>query len=243
MIKGLSVRSGGLAVLAVGALAIPAALPAGAAASTTIALWQMDEPSGSTVLHDSSGYGVNGQIGTSVHLGGNAGGVSFFNWSYKPPNQPPADPQRLLQIDDNRLNPGTRDYAISFRYRTTHGFGNIVQKGQATTPGGQVKVELPNGVVTCLYRGADGRRAIKSRAAYNNGSWHTVRCERTSSAVVLTVYDSAGKVLESRTINGLTGNLSNSFPVTVGGKVKCDQTKVTCDYFSGDIDWVRVEAG
>ncbi len=236
-------RRSGLALLAIGALAVPAALPAGAAASTTIALWQMDEPAGSTVLHDSSGNGTDGRIGTSVHLGGNAGGVSFFTWSYKPPNQPPADPQRLLQIDDSRLNPGTRDYAISFRYRTTRRFGNIVQKGQATTPGGQVKVELPNGAVTCLYRGADGKRAIKSRAAYNDGNWHTVRCERTASSVVLTVYDSAGNQSESRKINGPTGNLSNSFPVTVGGKVKCDQAKVTCDYFSGDIDWVRVEAG
>ena len=31
-------------------------------------------------------------------------------------------------------------------------------------------------------------------------------------------------------------------PLTIGGKVDCDQVKVTCDYFAGDIDWVRIEA-
>jgi hypothetical protein len=31
-------------------------------------------------------------------------------------------------------------------------------------------------------------------------------------------------------------------PLSIGGKVQCDQIDDTCDYFSGDIDWVRIEA-
>jgi hypothetical protein len=28
--------------------------------------------------------------------------------------------------------------------------------------------------------------------------------------------------------------------MTVGGKINCDQINVTCDYFSGDIDYIRI---
>jgi hypothetical protein len=38
-----------------------------------------------------------------------------------------------------------------------------------------------------------------------------------------------------------TGNISNTRPVTIAGKGNCDQVEVTCDYFSGDIDHVRIE--
>jgi hypothetical protein len=43
--------------------------------------------------------------------------------------------------------------------------------------------------------------------------------------------------------NGVSGNLNNSFPMTIGGKPKCDQVKVTCDYFVGDVDYVRITKG
>jgi len=39
------------------------ALPAGAAATKTLALWNMNEAAKSTVLQDSSGHGINGTIG------------------------------------------------------------------------------------------------------------------------------------------------------------------------------------
>ena len=28
-----------------------------------------------------------------------------------------------------------------------------------------------------------------------------------------------------------------------GGKVSCNQTTVTCDYYVGDLDYVRIDAG
>lgn len=43
--------------------------------------------------------------------------------------------------------------------------------------------------------------------------------------------------------NHATGYIDNNFPLTIGGKPKCDQVKVTCDYFTGEIDWVRVDRG
>lgn len=232
-----------LTLLGAGAFAAAGALPAGATATNTVALWQMSEPAGATVLQDASGHGVTGSIGSAVVTGKTEAGVGYFHWVYAAPNKPPAKPERLVEITDNRLDPGTGDYAITVRYRTKNAFGNIVQKGQATTPGGQVKVELPKGQITCLYRGANGRRAIKSVHAYNDNAWHTFRCERTASAVTLKVYDASGNLQETRTIKGATGNLANSYPMTIGGKSNCDQVKVTCDYFTGDIDSVQVENG
>jgi len=44
-----------------------------------------------------------------------------------------------------------------------------------------------------------------------------------------------------RTANGWTGNIANNVPLTIGGKVNCDQYITTCDYFVGDIDWVTIE--
>ena len=38
-----------------------------------------------------------------------------------------------------------------------------------------------------------------------------------------------------------TGTIANTRPVTIAGKGNCDQVTITCDYFSGDIDYVRIE--
>ena len=38
--------------------------------------------------------------------------------------------------------------------RTTKPFGNIIQKGQSSTPDGYFEIQAPNGIVQCLFRGA-----------------------------------------------------------------------------------------
>ena len=37
---------------------------------------------------------------------------------------------------NTRLNPGSGNFAVEFRMRTTHSFGNVIQKGQAGSKGG-----------------------------------------------------------------------------------------------------------
>ena len=71
--------------------------------------------------------------------------------------------------------------------RTTQKFGNIVQKGQSGAVGGYFKFENPQGVVTCLYRGSGGSRAVSSKTPVNDGQWRTIRCERTATRVTMTV--------------------------------------------------------
>ncbi len=45
------------------------------------------------------------------------------------------------------------------------------------------------------------------------------------------------------TRSGISGSLSNSYGVALGGKSRCDQVSVVCDYFAGDVDYVRIQKG
>jgi hypothetical protein len=48
---------------------------------------------------------------------------------------------------------------------------------------------------------------------------------------------------KTRRAIGWTGRIENSKPLSIGGKYNCDQQTVTCDYFVGAIDWVRISTG
>jgi hypothetical protein len=231
------------------ALALAIGLPnANAAAVNLVADWELNETPGATVMVDSSGNGHNGAIQADAATDGLTTGVlmgpdTIYRWALASPTKPPPKPGRVVKINDSALNPGTHDWAISFRYRTSHPFGNIMQKGQATTKGGQIKFQLPGGNISCMFTGASGaRRSIKTVKKYDDNVWHVVRCERTTAGVTLMVDGGTAAGGETVSIKGATGNLSNTVPMTIGGKSVCDQVDVTCDYFTGDIDWVKVES-
>jgi hypothetical protein len=38
-----------------------------------------------------------------------------------------------------------------------------------------------------------------------------------------------------------TGSIANTRPITIAGKLNCDQVQTTCDYFAGDLDYVKIE--
>jgi hypothetical protein len=65
-----------------------------------------------------------------------------------------------------------------------------------------------------------------------------VRCERTVDRVTMTI---DGTI--TRKALGPTGTITNTVPLTIGGKLNRDQVTVTCDYFVGDIDFVTIEIG
>jgi hypothetical protein len=216
------------------------AAPANAAINRPVAIWQMNEAAGSQTMVDSSGNGRHGVIGSNVQEGtALPGGGTGYRFPYKRPNTPPADPQHLVTVPNSTaLNPGSGDYAVELRMRTTHSFGNVIQKGQAGSPGGYWKFQQPSGKIACLFRGSGGSSTASagSTVRVNDGNWHTVRCERTSSMVTMTI----DGVVTGRNRNP-TGTISNTRPVTIAGKGHCDQVEITCDYFSGDLDYVRIE--
>jgi hypothetical protein len=136
-----------------------------------------------------------------------------------------------------RLNPGSGNSAVELRLRTTHSFGNVMQKGQAGSAGGYWKFQQPSGKISCLFRGSVGSRTASSGTVrVNDGAWQTVRCERTSSSVIMTV----DGVVTGRNFNA-TGSIANTRPLSIAGKLNCDQVTITSDYFAGDIDYVKIQ--
>ena len=173
-----------------------------------------------------------------MHTGVLADGATGYRFDRLRPNTPPAHPEHIVVVPhDPRLEPADRDYTIDARYRTTNPFGNFVRKGQAGSRGGYFKIQLPQGEPSCLFRGPSGvTNAVRARGnRIDDGLWHTIRCERTRDAVVLYV----DGVFVGRN-RGLTGPIANSQPIYIGGKGNCDQIKITCDYFGGDIDYIRI---
>ena len=118
--------------------------------AAALANWQLNEAAGARTMVDSSGNALNGTIGTHVQTGiALSGGGTGYRFPYIRPNTPPADPEHLVVVPHNtRLNPGSGNFAVEFRMRTTHSFGNIIQKGQAGSKGGYFKFQQPSGKVS-----------------------------------------------------------------------------------------------
>jgi hypothetical protein len=221
------------------ALVAAFASPGHASATAPVAIWELNEPAGSTVVTDTGPYGLTGTVGTEVVTGAAFDAATTgYDFQWLRPNTPPAHPQTLVTVPDNpQLNPGAREYAVTLRMRTTSNFGNVIQKGQGGTAGGRWKIEVPKGNVNCAFQGSSGYVEVRSPGFINDGAWHVVKCERLVKSVVLSI---DGVVVG--TTKGATGTIANTWPVSIGGKTSCDQIDVTCDYFPGEIDRVQIDA-
>lgn len=244
MRRGPAALVGAIALVA-SALSVAGAPYAGAAAPPAItsgvtALYEMNEPPGTTVMLDSSGNDNHGVVDPSgVESGGVYDGETAYHWVYRSPTEPPASPERVVQVADSEaLEPVGQDFTLELRVRFTDKFGNIAQKGQATTPGGQWKVQAPKGIPSCLFKGSEGRVATGAKTALDDGRWHTLTCVLDDTGVTMYV-DGEYRSRKS----GSTGVIDNDFPMTIGGKTECDQVSVTCDYYTGQIDRLRITKG
>lgn len=233
-------------MLIVTAVALVGILVAGQGAALAdtgpvLAQWSMDERPGAEVMVDSSGNGFAGGVGDEVTTGVALDGSTTYVFERLKPNTPPARPEHnVIVAHDPRLNPGSRSlYVIEVRLRTGNRFANVLQKGQATSKGGYWKIQIPQGEPSCLFRGPGGvTNAVRARGLpINDNQWHTIRCEATPDEVRL--YVDGAFIGRNR---GLTGPIANTQVLSVGGKSDCDQISITCDYFGGHIDYVRLEA-
>jgi Laminin G domain len=215
--------------------------------ATVIGDWQMDETSGQ-VMTDTSGNGLDGYIGTSVVKGwstGDGGTAYHFAGPLSVQNR-----ERLATVDEtDALDPGTDTYSVIVRFRTLGSRPNILQKGQSEDTGGYWKLVIHTGWPRCHYRDLNyNTKAIglyKSpdpNALVNDGDWHTLRCERNASSVCVYL-DEGTPTAMKKCIQGSIGSINNKWPLSIGGKYRCNPLKAstTCDYFNGDIDWVRIE--
>jgi Bacterial Ig domain/Laminin G domain len=199
----------------------------------------MNEPPGSTTMTDSSGSNLSGAIGSAVLTGVVTDGATGYRWLGT--DKAGVHPERLVIVNSPLLNPGTDDFAVTLRVYTGAGDQNILQKGQANTVGGMFKIDMLTGQVICMYEGSAGRAAVRSTQTIWDNAWHTIRCERRSTGVTLTIDGGPPK-----TTRKPTGNIANNWEFSLGGKSRCNGANIQCDYFVGRIDSIvveRLEAG
>ncbi len=242
------------AVISMVALAIPSTAMAGAAgpaaqptpavamAETVEADWQLNESPGAPFMVDGSGKGHHGVVASDAVSAGLTFESGLYHWSLRCPACPPAAVGRVVQVPDSNgldiQDPSVR-FTVEFKMRTNKGYGNIMQKGQATTAGGQFKIEAPFGLVRCVFVGANGSYvSVPSPIAVNDGEFHIVKCVHNANSVETWV-DGAMVAVK----NQKTGPINNAKPFVVGGKTQCNQVTVTCDYYSGYLDWIRITRG
>ncbi len=226
-----------LLVLTVAGVTVVAGGGAAQAAPSPVASWEMNEKSGAGVMSDRSGHGLDGRVGKEVRTGASKAGAMAYR--FLKVTDPPVHPEHLVTVADRAaLDPGVRDYTVTFRMSTTHTGANIIQKGQAGAAGGYFKLENVKGAARCLFKGPRGGVHIATGRRFDDGAWHIVECARTSNAVTLTV---DGAVVARR--SGRTGDISNASPLSIAGKINCGgPAKITCDYYAGYLDWVRIKA-
>lgn len=230
-----------VAALATSALtAAPVASGASALAPVTQVHYEMNEPAGATTMVDTSGNGLNAPINQDgLDTGVDYNGSTGYFWARKGPNSLPVAPERIIQVADNPfLDPRGDTFTVEIRYRTQENFGNIIQKGQSASVGGQWKIQNPMGLPSCLFKSPSGQAGVRSTINLSDNLWHTLTCVRTPTRVTMYI----DGVFHKRRIAN-TGTIDNKVAMTIGGKINCDQVVTTCDYFSGMIDYVKLTRG
>ena len=240
----------GLKGIVVPAAAVLALVVPSAASAQVVADWEMNETTKANGMRDSSGNGLTGDIGNEVRVGlsNGAGGLAY---QFPGPHFAPYNPEKLVLVPDDpqgRLDPGTSTYAVTIRFRTSADKPNIVQKGQNNVRGGFMKLVLKSGWARCHFE--DGNQNISAIGfvgglnsyKLDDGQWHTLRCERTATGVRIT-QDAGTADAVTKFKRGTVGNIDNSRPFFIGGKLDCNREGVTCDFFNGQLDWVRIEKG
>jgi hypothetical protein len=230
---------GKLVIASGAALALGAVVVTPAQGSTVVAMWGMNEKAGSHVLVDSGPNHLNGTIGSHVLLSGTAHTFP----SIRRGTGGTVDPQHLDLVSSPMLNPGTATFTVTFRLRVPSvaaSSGNVMQKGQSGTVGGFWKVQLDDGQgkILCSFVSPTGAGSVWNPKIIADNQWHVVTCQRTPTYVA-TIVDGV-----SATIKHQVGNISNTWPLSIGGKSSCTATKGhDCDYFIGNIDYVEVLKG
>jgi hypothetical protein len=220
----------GLAAAAAAAVTLGAG-PA-AAASTTVAQWQMDEPSGTTMV-DSSG---NGNDGTTYDITRTDEGYSFNGLTSK-----------VVVPSAGTLNPGPSDFSISVQMKSPRippsGTDyDLIRKGTSGTTGGEYKLEVifSNGIgkAFCLMKDGSGVSAsVKGTTNVTDDAFHTLTCQKTSTSLILTVDNLAPRTKAVR-----LSSIANNAPLTLSAKTATIKGTAG-DWFTGVMRSASVSVG
>lgn len=226
---------------AVGALALVLGFSTPASAAVDRGRWGMDEqiPYGSSGrMVDKSGLENHGTVGTKVRTGLPYG--AYRGYQFTGTGDDVGDVQHLVLVSDatGTLDPGTRNITMTVNVTTTDSDANILQKGQAGTPGGHYKVEINEGKPACQFRGSLRERLVTWGTRIDDGRPHTISCHKASDRVSITVDGQSSTLYRSDGFFAV-GSISNAKSLSIGGKAECGGS-VDCDYFQGTIGDARV---
>ena len=220
--------------VAMSAILLPAT-PADSAAWSPVGDWHFNEPGGASTAEESSGTGLTANVGDDVNTGLTSGNRTYYNFPSAGSWGPPTHDRLALVDDDPALDPGNDTYRVAIAIRTRSDGINILQKGQSGTVGGYWKIEIHLSAASCFFRGSHGEQSgVGSGMPVNDGQWHRIVCVRYPDHTVMRV---DGEV--TATHWSASGTVSNIKPLSIGGKAECGGS-VGCDYFYGDIDYVRI---
>jgi hypothetical protein len=155
----------------------------------------------------------------------------------------PTCAKALLEApDDADLDPGVRNFkwAASVRLTTAQlsGNANVMQKGVANTES-QWKMQVTGrtGRAQCVLVARTSGQAFSALSArpVADGNWHRIVCERTGTALAVTVDGVAG----ARTTIPADAAVDNTMPLRVGGPNLAKDG----DMYHGQLDDVYVQLG
>jgi hypothetical protein len=219
--------------LATGAAAITLGAGPAAAASTVVAQWNMNEPSGTTML-DASGHGNSG---TTYNITRTGNGYLFNGTTSK-----------VVVPNSDSLNPGSSNfsYSVTVSGTTVPASGtdyDLLRKGVSSTAGGEYKLEIVNsngiGKAFCLVKDvAKVTASVKGTTNVADGQAHAITCNKTSTGVTLVV---DGKTW-TKTVSAGLGAVSSTAKLTLGVKTST-VTGVGGDFYSGVMRSASVSVG
>jgi hypothetical protein len=201
--------------------------------------WQMNEDSGQMML-DSYNNGNNGtptDVVQGVKEDINKDGVDETTYVFN------GSTSRVAVSDAASLDPLTNNIILTAVVKVNGASldddsYDVVRKGLVTTKGGDYKMEIKQaadptvGRLHCFFRGSGGRVSQVLGRDVVDGRWHTLRCEKTSTSVVVTVDG------RSVTKTGSAGNIDNASGVMVGAKTVTPEPD---DMFDGSMDYVTID--
>jgi Concanavalin A-like lectin/glucanases superfamily len=215
----------GLTVL--GAWATPAWAQTSSTTTKTVALWHMNELSGSTMFDSGVSPANNGTI-SNVTLGvagiNGTTGYGFLKGSVTVPNNSSLNPGTLNLTVAVSANPSTLPLTGDF---------DVIRKGDS--PAQQYKMEiLPSGALFCGFRGSIKSATVTStKLLAPNTGYHTLQCIKTTYQIKAIVDGSA------TALNAKVGSISNSAPVVIGAH----GGGTFNDYYKGSLDEASISTG
>lgn len=204
----------------------PTGVVAGSAEARVVALWHLDETSGS-VMSDSAGANTGSLYKVALGAPGASGTSYGFDGQHSYVSVPSADD----------LNPGTANITLTLSLKTTSlpppppADFDLIRKGTYAPSAAEYKVELQHsGQASCGFEGSAGYSELIAGPRLNDGRWHTIQCIKAPTAIQLVV---DGKTF---TEPANVGSISTPAPLIIGARPDGD-------FYLGNLDEISIATG